>query len=131
MANADLKINTIVDSLRQQNSRAPISRLHPEILAIVFQHVRDACFADRRLDDSYRQRMDWVAVTHVCNWWRDVALHAPQLWTNIHISRVQHGWYTEMLHRSKQRKLKISVDLRPIQFFPSHVILASPYGARQ
>ncbi|TFY74932.1 hypothetical protein EWM64_g9081 [Hericium alpestre] len=51
--------------------------------------------------------LGWINVTHVCQRWRQVALSAPGLWTNVGVP--QAGiWMDEMLARSKQVPFTLS-----------------------
>jgi hypothetical protein len=49
-----------------------------------------------------------MAITHVCQHWREVALECSNLWTNISFSWSR-PWVEEMLFRSKQAKLNIKI----------------------
>ncbi|CAL1712489.1 unnamed protein product [Somion occarium] len=52
-----------------------------------------------------------VLVSHVCRHWRDVALHTPGLWTNIHFRTIAHMTRAkEYLVRSHHHLLNIDVD---------------------
>src|ERR1700733_5157856 len=46
-----------------------------------------------------RRNLDWIRVSHVCQYWREVAINTPELWVYppIHLRR----WGEEMLLRSK------------------------------
>lgn len=68
------------------NCQVPINSLPPEVLSTIFKQVQDA----RRLSESsfwdplpslHPER--WFSMTHVCRYWRDVALGDPLLWTQI------------------------------------------------
>lgn len=84
-------------------------RTPPELLGVIFKLVQDeekleAFGADRRRFFPIRPdkfAYGWIAVTHVCHYWRQVAISYPDLWTSI---RVEHAlenggrgeaeWYT-------------------------------------
>ncbi|KAI0656852.1 hypothetical protein C8Q70DRAFT_319300, partial [Cubamyces menziesii] len=79
---------------RHLNSLLPIDRLPPEILLIIFGHVmrsdkihREHLQQGRRIENRRlritRPLSALIGLTHVCKRWRDVALSAPALWTNI------------------------------------------------
>ena len=55
------------------NADAPISRLPPEVLSLVFLWTASLS----------SPKTSWIRITHVCRQWRDVALQCPTLWTNI------------------------------------------------
>ena len=68
------------EEARQRNFLAPVSRLPPELVLLVFTHLRDICMITRFI------RRDWMNVTGVFHSWREIALCASNLWTNIRIS---------------------------------------------
>ncbi|KAG2139244.1 hypothetical protein DEU56DRAFT_324319 [Suillus clintonianus] len=60
-----------------------ISRLPAEILAIVFEFVEE----EKRFDESANNNAPaCLAITHVCRYWRNVALDCPSLWRFIRSS---------------------------------------------
>lgn len=59
---------------------SPISRLSPEILAAVFFELTDY---ENALVNGWQRAYQWVLVTEVCRFWRDVALSCPNLWTYL------------------------------------------------
>jgi len=103
---------------REWNSWAPISRLPPELLSLVFRHVRDIItrefnshidafdnpFAfERRCDVK-----DWMITSHVCHSWREVALNTVSLWSHLVVTRNNYKWAEECLRRSKGSSLVLS-----------------------
>ncbi|KAJ7334277.1 hypothetical protein DFH08DRAFT_303401 [Mycena albidolilacea] len=89
--------------LRRQNELAPISRIPPEILAVIF--VR--CVPT--LIDTLRSDLSWLNVTRVSSQWRKVALACPDFWSTPIFSRPK--WTPVMLARSKMASLVVRVDL--------------------
>ncbi len=104
---------------------SPISRLYPEILALVFEHVVDMeipqsfvprmfprpTFATPSLRHKYKQPPAVYVVSAVCQRWRDVAKAFPQLWSSIrHVSFRENQWLDLSLERSKATPLKIFVQ---------------------
>ncbi|KAJ3545842.1 hypothetical protein NMY22_g2285 [Coprinellus aureogranulatus] len=84
----------------RQNVAAPVNRLPPEILSHIFLDVQ-------KQEDSVKT-VCWVAVTHVCNHWRDVALKCTALWSHL---AFPHPDFTElMLSRSASAPLHVEVD---------------------
>ncbi|KAI0774633.1 hypothetical protein BD413DRAFT_301484 [Trametes elegans] len=57
-----------------QNQVAPMNRLPPELLTMIFRHVRLVAPKSNR---------DMFSISHVCRYWRDVALCSPALWTRL------------------------------------------------
>ena len=92
--------------LRQRrNERAPISRLPVEILIQVFSYY---CASDRHPHVRFRAPPPWLAVTHVCQRWRDAALSSPFLW--VEIISTNYRWAEEMLQRSRDVPIHVTID---------------------
>lgn len=102
------KIHGEVDAMKhaislmhsQLNSLAPVSFLPIEILAECFKILADVH------PPSGRQDLGWIALTHVCHYWRDLALNMPSLWTAPAFS-LGSRWVSEMIIRSKDRPLTL------------------------
>ena len=57
------------------------NKLPTELLVAIFHHARASS-----VHDAYEETYTYpVALSHVCRYWRTVALSAPTLWTNIRI----------------------------------------------
>ncbi|KII87403.1 hypothetical protein PLICRDRAFT_177156 [Plicaturopsis crispa FD-325 SS-3] len=97
----DSEIVRIEQSIRdfktRRNSFALTSRLPPEVLSEIFMFCRG--------DDFSIYALRWIAVTHVCRGWRDVALNFPRLWSSIVLKSP--AWTKEMLKRSENMPLTI------------------------
>jgi len=99
---------------RRLNSRAPISRLPPEILSLIFSNARDDHLAALR--EGFNLPFHnvgselWKGFTHVCYRWREVALCTPTLWTRIVSSPNNNKWTQEMLLRSKRCLLTCIIE---------------------
>jgi len=102
----------IAEEARQRNFLAPVSRLPPERMLLVFTHLRDICVINRF------KRRDWMNVTRVLHSWREITLCAPNLWTNIRISKGTNRWASEMLYRSQQSPLSAHVDYEGLSRHP-------------
>ncbi|KAI0045568.1 hypothetical protein FA95DRAFT_1471617, partial [Auriscalpium vulgare] len=85
-------MNRALLGLRQQhNAHIPIARLPNEILRKIFSFVSKVDPAmDLRGrgrsgdgDKETKSHAGWVAVTYVCQGWRDVAVNQPSLWADI------------------------------------------------
>ena len=83
------------------NSSQPVNQLPPEILAHIFKAVQIrrnlTSFPPRPFGRDTKRANEWLKVTHVCRYWRRVALSTPSLWTNIVLS--QHVTDFEDLNR--------------------------------
>ena len=80
-------------------------RLPPELLGAIFLEYAQTC---REPASTATQVPPWVAVSYVCQYWRDVALGYPNLWTRLFF--VSSQWMAELLRRSKNVPLTIHVD---------------------
>jgi hypothetical protein len=87
---------------------AQIDRLPPEVLAAIFVHLSksEPTLPGR---DVLHFVQDLVSVTHVCRFWRQVAINAPDLWTEIKMSNLEA--VKTFLERSGV--VPLHVDLRP------------------
>ncbi|EPQ59973.1 hypothetical protein GLOTRDRAFT_123730 [Gloeophyllum trabeum ATCC 11539] len=79
------------------NSLSPPNRLAPEILGRIFQLVLGNNFSD-----------SIIFITHVCRYWRDVALGHPNLWRKPASSSPE--LVKLMMQRSKNLGLNLIVD---------------------
>src|SRR5882762_3057906 len=94
----------------RRNALAPIARLPPEALALIFSFV-SATPDDYSIGTfvSRVRKLSWLKVTHVCHQWREVALAYPRLWGHISFSSIT--CTSEMLARSKMAPLHIDENL--------------------
>ncbi|KAL1940232.1 hypothetical protein VTO73DRAFT_9184 [Trametes versicolor] len=76
--------------------------LSPEILALIFGSTVGAVPA---------LNSHLIRVTHVCRYWRDVALHTPALWT--HIALLHPDAINAFLERSQALPLSIHLHMNP------------------
>lgn len=81
-----------------------INRLPPEVLSEIFIHHR---YVDSEL--NWSRRYQWIKITHVCHYWRSIALSSPRLWTTIkphkNIEVIK-----EVLIRAKKAPLSVLLD---------------------
>ena len=102
----------LAEEARQRNLLAPVSRLPLEIVLLVFAYVKDA--GTREFKENYgingANRRDWIRLTHIFRLWREIALCAPSLWSNIHISKRDYKWANAMLQRSQHIPLNVCVN---------------------
>ncbi|KAI0046200.1 hypothetical protein FA95DRAFT_1573328 [Auriscalpium vulgare] len=91
---------------------APVARLPPEILTLIFSILSSI---DRPQSKDWapirlKHYLGWVTVTHVCQRWRNVALHNPVLWaSDIALPSVLgHLWAAEFLIRAQSTPLELS-----------------------
>lgn len=62
-------------------------------------------------------RLGWIAVTHVCSFWRLVALEHRTLWTH-HQYNLSHEWTVEMLRRAGDAPLELTLSEEFVPFPP-------------
>jgi hypothetical protein len=105
--------------LSRRNTTVPISTLPPELLARIF---RFHAFAE----PVGVRGLGWIAVTHVCQSWRQVALDdSSSLWA--HVSGYIPGakWTAEILARARNAPLVINLSGSPspkmLATFPQHI----------
>ena len=97
---AQKAMKSVAESKRRLNGFASIGRLPPEILLEVFMHRS----ADWHTGDS-----SWVGVTHVCRYWRKIALESARLWAQIYVSDDEE-WTELLLERSKWASLDVVIS---------------------
>ncbi|KAF5325119.1 hypothetical protein D9619_010032 [Psilocybe cf. subviscida] len=59
----------------RRNELAPVAKIPDEILQQILIILRDSTHSDPQ---------DWHQVTHICRYWRRVAVGSPLLWTRLH-----------------------------------------------
>ncbi|KAI0041224.1 hypothetical protein FA95DRAFT_716283 [Auriscalpium vulgare] len=102
------------------NTTIPIMRLPPEILTLIFHalsQIDEPCARQRsRHVKSTPPSLGWLAVTHVCQRWRCVALQDPSLWAaNIMIPfAFDERWANTLLSRAQSMPLTIQSSLDPL-----------------
>jgi hypothetical protein len=110
----------LIHSLR--NALAPISLLPPELLARVFHFLS--------LEEppySRNQDLGWIRATHVCRFWRQVALGDSSLWARISGIPTNAEWISETFARARNARLDFDIDfhrtLNPevLLMFPPHI----------
>ncbi|KAF9257086.1 hypothetical protein L218DRAFT_991190 [Marasmius fiardii PR-910] len=105
LISVDQKIERAEEELRklrsEHNSLVPFSRLHPEVMSIIFRN----CITHR--PSYWYHPMFWLNATQVCRQWRLIALNSASTWSLIDFS---HPSLThEMILRSKAAPLDIEV----------------------
>ncbi|TFK59613.1 hypothetical protein BDN72DRAFT_590846 [Pluteus cervinus] len=95
----------------QRNQLAPISRLSPDVLLYIFQHVQySSAFSHRERPSRVRARSPSQlsrakGITHICSAWRTLALDDPGLWTTLEFECAP--LTIEMCRRSRSTPLSI------------------------
>ena len=136
VGNIELRIDGITDPLAlshlnmERNSRVPIIRLLPEDVFIEIMLALQTTFND--LDNNsivkilkndpermlaglmkdYLEDWDWSVVTHVCHYWRKLAINCPRLWTKINTATLSSVDMTKAyLKRSIDTDHRLAEDL--------------------
>ena len=106
-----------------RNALAPISLLPPKVLSRVFHFLS---LEERPY--SGQQKLGWIRATHLCSFWRQVALGDSSLWARISGIPTNLELISEMLVRARNAPLDIDIDLdgtpRPealLLMFPPHL----------
>lgn len=92
LANAD-------ESNQLPAGSSPVTQLPSETLITIFLE----CVAH---DTPSSSNLGWIQITHVCRFWRVLALHSPLLWTNIPL-RLGRECMEEFIRRSNSAPLKL------------------------
>ncbi|KAI0046202.1 hypothetical protein FA95DRAFT_1414494 [Auriscalpium vulgare] len=91
---------------------APVARLPPEILSLVFSILSSIDPPHPTLFEPFKLKNDlgWLVVTHVCRRWRNIALNDPALWaSDIALPSVMGDrWAAEFLSRAQGLPLTLT-----------------------
>ncbi|KZV68570.1 hypothetical protein PENSPDRAFT_754017 [Peniophora sp. CONT] len=118
---ADAELETLMQTLyrarQMRNARAGPGRLPREILAYIFECLQPLWLPRRELDEKDAAGLEpvfcsgWMTVTHVCSFWREVALSFPSLWSNptIDILSIPRQYIPDILLRSHSAALDLKL----------------------
>jgi F-box-like len=95
---------------RKQLLRIPYVTLPPELLRVIFVACADPPYAEQEYSYCKARSMQWIAITHVCRYWRSVALGYPDLWKRLRF--FDPNITKEMIRRSKGAHLEVIIDPR-------------------
>jgi F-box-like len=87
---------------------SPYVTLAPELLREIFISCADPPSAVKPSYWSRARNMQWIAITHVCRYWRSVALGYSDLWKRLYFFNPDVT--KEMIHRSKGANLEVKID---------------------
>ncbi|KAI0040780.1 hypothetical protein FA95DRAFT_1549468 [Auriscalpium vulgare] len=144
----DLAMQRYLHVLSRSNKYSPIHRLPPEIIARIFAICAKETHAVWRWQDW--SDIGWIATTHVCQRWRQIALSITGLWTTVTF-KLGDRWAEEMYTRSRAASVNVllhsriplekyelvakhisrtrELTLGPLQFYPSFFLLSEDYPA--
>jgi len=94
----------------RRNTLAPISRLPPETIAIIFSFLSLPREYMRLLTGDKQDILAWLRVSHVCHRWREIALNQPRFWSRIDFTTLTSAGATELLSRSKMAPLELEAN---------------------
>lgn len=103
------------------------NRLLPEILIAIFDHVLKQKL-DPPKDHPSRFAPDLVSVTHVCSFWRRVAINAPHLWNRITVANSEAA---EVFLKRSGNLVPLNVDLRPMHLDILEAVLLHAHRFRR
>ena len=95
----------------RRNALAPISRLPPEIIAIIFSFLILPREYLRLLPGTKHEVLAWLRVSHVCHQWREIALNQPRFWSRIDFTTLTPDGAKEVLSRSKMAPLELEANI--------------------
>ena len=96
-------LKKVLSSLFVRRTRLSlVSHIPPELLARIFSFIASN---EPPMVDS-RQKLGWIKVSHVCSWWRRVALDTPLLWATINLD-LGPQWALSMVERARRVPLVV------------------------
>src|SRR5277367_4424458 len=101
--------------------RIPCITLPPELLRMIFKACADP-LCDEQNPWSWPKQSDmrWIAITHVCRYWRSVALGYSDLWKRPYFFNPD--LTMEMIHRSQGANLEVIIHTGYRWIVPSTII---------
>ena len=84
---------------------AQIDRFPPEMLVAIFVHLSKPDLWGLKPSSFI---LDLVSVTHVCKFWRQVAIDTPDLWSEIHMTNLEA--VDTFLERSRTTPLNVDLN---------------------
>lgn len=87
----------------------PITRIPEELLVAIFGYYVADCWFDSSMPLNRIRLYDWMKVSHVNFYWREIALSWPALWSYIVVPWGNKDLVSMMLSRSKKAILHIRV----------------------
>jgi hypothetical protein len=100
----------------RRNALAPISRLPPETIVIIFSFLSLPRHYVRLLTGDEQDNLAWLRVSHVCGRWREIALNHPRFWSRIDFTTLTLAGVTEVLSRSKMAPLELEANLHCVRW---------------
>ncbi|VDC03382.1 unnamed protein product, partial [Peniophora sp. CBMAI 1063] len=121
----------------RRNRMTRAACIPPEILAVVFEFVKQESFGEYEdmgdkdrgngeVEEAKVKVMGWITFSHICQRWRQVALSTPGLWREIKFSHTGPRWAYEMVQRSKAAPLHVELGSgrQANPYWPSEEVLS-------
>ncbi|KAI9453465.1 hypothetical protein BJY52DRAFT_1288961 [Lactarius psammicola] len=106
-------LKTALNSFSLWKNHTPPShvglQLPVEILQKIFLLLTELYASERGYNFNPLARPDWIAITHVCRYWRSAALGLRELWSSI-TPGLSISWSQAMMERSAP--LPVCIDIR-------------------
>jgi hypothetical protein len=99
-----------------RNTYILISRLHPEILSIIFSLLPSSDILDLEYDEFVECDLESspptssLTVSHVCHQWREVSLNQSYLWNHIDFTKLTTAGVAVILVRAKTAPLYLGAQ---------------------
>jgi F-box-like len=106
--------------LHSERQLLRVPRLPPELLVMIFIACADPPFGEQEPSYWQTRNMQWIVITHVCRYWRTVALECSDLWKRLRFFNPDVT--KEMIRRSKGSNLEVIIDIRHRRIERSMVI---------
>ncbi|KAI0043278.1 hypothetical protein FA95DRAFT_1575203 [Auriscalpium vulgare] len=98
------------------NSRLPVSRLPPEVMIHIFRFIQHSLSPQSLISSRPWTAQSWIAVTHVCQLWRDIAVNCPSLWRDVS-NHLGVKWLEKMIERTGETILfHVSAPSLPVDW---------------
>ncbi|VDC01790.1 unnamed protein product [Peniophora sp. CBMAI 1063] len=144
LQNMDTEIRSIQLALEEarriRNMNVGAYRLPPEVLTQVFEDVQEQWGPEREVEekkDSNHEKVQnekgsepwrdvftggWMVVTHVCAYWRKVALGNPSLWSEseIDVVSIHPGYIPDIIARCRGRPIHLHLNTQDLEFRASN-----------
>ncbi|KZV73608.1 hypothetical protein PENSPDRAFT_750011 [Peniophora sp. CONT] len=96
---------------KRRNMLVPACRIPTEILSTIFALAQSSWKPKcGRSGKKYTYDLGWTYVSHVCGYWRHVALRTPTLWNTIDCLSLPHRSAFSTYHRSKLLPLSLTFN---------------------
>ncbi|KAF8267422.1 hypothetical protein EI94DRAFT_1325452 [Lactarius quietus] len=99
-------------------------QLPVEILQKIFLLLAELYASERVPNQNPTTRPDWIAITHVCRYWRSAALGLRELWSSI-TPGLSISWSQAMMERSAPLPVRIDIRISTSSTDGLHPLAAS------